>query len=143
MPALAPGTTSLTVIAAGWAPQLRKVDLRDGLRPQDFRLTPGKPIRLRIVDAAGKPVPKASVFLKEWKGSKSIYSGHNPNHPKVPDTGIPRRADADGVWEWTAAPDDPVKVAVYGQGLASVELEVAGGADMTVTLKAEHRVTGR
>ncbi|HKB01910.1 MAG TPA: sigma-70 family RNA polymerase sigma factor, partial [Gemmataceae bacterium] len=143
LPALPPGTTALTVLARGWAPQMRRVDLRDGIGPQDFRMAPGKPARLRIVDAAGKPVPKASVYLKEWKGgSRSIYSDHDPNHPKIPDTGIPRKSDADGVWEWPAAPDEPVKVEVYGRGTASVQLEVTGGTDQTVTLKAEHRITG-
>jgi uncharacterized GH25 family protein/thiol-disulfide isomerase/thioredoxin len=144
LPALPPGTTSLTVIAPGWAPQLRKVNLQAGLPPQDFRMGPGKPIRLRVVDAAGKPVPRASVYLMEWKGSKSIYSDHNPNHPKVPDTKIPRRTDANGMWEWTSAPDDPVKLRVGLKGFAECELEIAGGSsERTLTLKAEHRVTGR
>jgi RNA polymerase sigma factor (sigma-70 family) len=144
LPALAPGETTLTVIARGWAPQLRKVNLRAGLPPQDFRMAPGKPIRLRIVDAAGKPVPRAWVSLTGWKGSKSIWSDHNPNHPKVPDTGIPRRAGADGVWAWTWAPDDPVKLQIAAQGFTTSELEIAGGAaERTVTLKAAHRITGR
>src|SRR5207247_1349426 len=47
LPALAPRETTLTVMAPGWAPQLRRVKLRDGLPPQDFRMEPGKPIRLR------------------------------------------------------------------------------------------------
>jgi protocatechuate 3,4-dioxygenase beta subunit/thiol-disulfide isomerase/thioredoxin len=144
LPALAPGETTLTVIARGWAPQLRKVTLRAGLPPQDFHMVPGKPIRLRVVDAAGKPVPRAYVSLTGWQGSKSIQSAHNPNHPRVPDTGIPHRAGMDGVWEWPWAPDDPVKLEVSLPGFAVTELEVAGGApERTVTLKGEHRVTGR
>src|SRR5581483_7982523 len=95
LPALPAGPQSLTVIAPGFAPQLRKVELKPDLPEQDFRMAAGKPVRLRIVDADGKPIPKASVWLHEWKGSKSIYSDHNPNHPKVPDTGIPPRADAE------------------------------------------------
>lgn len=63
LPALPPGETTLTVIAHGWAPQLRKVSLRADLPQQDFRMAAGKPIRLRIVDAAGKPVPKAYFTL--------------------------------------------------------------------------------
>jgi RNA polymerase sigma factor (sigma-70 family) len=144
LPALAPGETTVTVLAPGWAPQLRRVRLRDGMPPQDFRMAPGKPIRLRIVDAAGKPVPAAYVTLQEWQGSKSVYSDHNPNHPPVPDTGIPRRAGADGAWEWKSAPDEPVKLHVYREGFAVRELEIAGGApEGTVVLKADHRITGR
>src|SRR5262245_61376219 len=123
---------------------MRKVDLRTGLPAQDFRLAAGKPVRLRIVDDAGKPVPGASVWLMEWRGSKSVCTDHNPNHPKVPDNGIPRRAGPDGVGEWPLAPDEPVKVHIFATGFASQDLGVTGGAgDRTVTLKAEHRVTGR
>ena len=89
LPALAPGKTSLTVIAPGWAPQLRTVDLKADLPAKDFRMAAGKLVRLRIVDTDGKPIPRAAVFLHEWKGSKSIYSDLNPNFPKMPDTGIP------------------------------------------------------
>ena len=144
LPALAPCETSLTVIAPGWAPQFRKLNLHAGLPPQEFRMEPGKPIRLRIVDAAGKPVPNAYISLVGWKGSQSIQSSHNPNHPKVPDTKIPRRTDADGIWEWASAPDDPVKVQIGAKGFAGSELERAGGVpEETVVLKPEHRVNGR
>jgi len=144
LPALKAGHTTLTVIAAGWAPQMRKVDLRDGVPEQDFRLEPGKPVRLKIVDGTGKPVPSASVWLHEWKGSKSINSDHDPNHPKVPDTGIPKKVDAAGLWEWKYAPADPVKVSIYAKGFAELQTEVTGGtAEKTITLKSEHRITGR
>ncbi len=116
LPALPPGKTALTVIAPGLAPQYRPLDLRPDLPPLDFRMTLGKPVRLRIVDVTGKPVPKAYVSLDAWKGSKSIDSNHNPNHPKVPESGIPGRADSEVEWTWLAAPDDPVKVRVYAKG---------------------------
>ncbi len=144
LPALPPGDTNLTVIAHGWAPQLRKVNLQPSLPPQDFRMGPGKPIRLRIVDAAGKPVPNASVGILGWKGIKSLQSSHDPNHPKVPDPKFPRQANAGGLWEWTWAPDDPVKLQIGLQGYAYQELEIAAGsAERTVVLKSEHRVSGR
>jgi thiol-disulfide isomerase/thioredoxin len=144
LPALPPGLTRLTVIAAGFAPQMRTVDLRAEPPEEDFRLDAGKPVRLKFVDAAGKPVPNAYVHLDEWKGSRSINSSHDPNHPKVPDSGIPKKADADGVWEWKHAPTDPVKILVMAKDFARLQTEVVGGAaERTVTLKAEHRITGR
>jgi RNA polymerase sigma factor (sigma-70 family) len=145
LPALPPGLTTLTAMAPGCAPQMRKVDVRAGLPPQDFHLRPGKTIRLRVVDAAGKPVPGASVYLLEWKGSKSIQTNHNPNHPKLPSTKIPRATNTQGVWEWTFAPNDgSVKLQIGKRGFAFSELEVAGGApERTVTLKANYRITGR
>jgi protocatechuate 3,4-dioxygenase beta subunit len=144
LPAQRPGQTTLTVIAPGWAPQLRRIMLKAGLPAQDFRMAPGKPIRLRIVHATGGPVPGADVSILGWKGSKSLQSMHNPNHPRVPDTQIPKRANADGVWTWASAPDDPVKLQIGFPGFAESELEIAGGAaERTVVLKAEHRITGR
>jgi RNA polymerase sigma factor (sigma-70 family) len=144
LPALPPRQTTLTVIAPGWAPQMRRLMLEAGMPPQDFRMAPGKRLRLRIVDAAGKPVGNAYVLIQEWKGSKSLYWDHNPNHPKVPDTGIPRRANAAGVWEWAAAPQGTLKVHVGKEGLAIRELEIAAGAgEQTVVLHGKHHVTGR
>jgi len=143
LPALAPGETTLTVVTHGWAPQLRKVNVQTSLLPQDFRMALGKTIRLRFVDAAGKPAPKAYVTLNGWKGGHSLQSIFNPNHPKVPNPKIPGKADADGVYEWTWAPDDPVKLIITSEGFARAELEIAGGAlERTVTLKIDH-VAGR
>ena len=104
----------------------------------------GKPIRLRIVDGAGKPVPNADVDILEWNGSKSIQSSHNPNHPKVPDTKIPRCADANGVWTWTSAPEGSVKVRIDGPGVTAFELDISSATpERVVTVKSEHRITGR
>ena len=141
LPALPPQETTLTVIAPGWAPQMRRVKLTPGLPPQDFRLEPGKPLRLLIVDGDGKPMPRAQVQIAEWMGRKSL---HNHDHPNVRKTGIPRNADDNGVYEWSWAPDAPVKLQVGRMGFAYVPLEIGGGgATHTVVLKAEHRVAGR
>lgn len=143
LPALTPEQTTLTVMAAGFAPQMRKLDLQAGLPPQDFQMQPGKAIRLRVVDATGKPVPKASVYITQWKGSEAIETNHNPNHPKLPDTRIPWQTDANGDWEWTAAPDGPVKLKIWSKGSTGTELEIARGSSVRiVTLRGEHRITG-
>jgi protocatechuate 3,4-dioxygenase beta subunit len=139
MPALAPRQVTLMVMTPGWAPELRRINLQSGLPPQDFRLAPGRPIQLWIVDAANKPVPNASVRLIEWKGSRAI---NNLIFSEI-DTKIPRTANADGVWEWAWASGDPVKLHIGAKGLAAAELEIAGGPSArTVVLKAEHRITG-
>ena len=98
----------------------------------------GKTIRLRIVDVAGKPIPKAYVSIAGWKGGKSLQSYHNPNYPQVPDPKIPRKCDGEGVWEWTWAPDDPVKLTINSEGFANSDVEIAGGpSERTVTLRAD------
>jgi RNA polymerase sigma factor (sigma-70 family) len=144
LPALPPRQTTLTVVAPGYAPQLRKLNLQSQATAQDFRMGRGKPARLRVVDAAGQPVPNASALLEAWRGSESIRWDHNPNHPKVPPTKIPTQTGSDGVWEWPDAPEGPVKVSVWKSGFAHIECEVAGdGPERTVVLKADPRITGR
>ncbi len=142
LPAMTPGERVLTVIAPGWAPQVRRIDLRAGLPSQDFRLTPGKPIRLRIVDAEGKAIPKAYVSVAGWRGYRSLY---NSTYPGLPDSKIAAQADKNGVWEWTWAPSDPVSLQIYarsGKGFAPCYLGIAGGGPpQTVTLKPDHRIT--
>jgi RNA polymerase sigma factor (sigma-70 family) len=141
LPAQAPGRTTLTVIVPGFAPQLRQVHVSTALPPQDFRMEPGKPIALWIIDAVGKPVPNASVILKEWRGSQSLI---NMKQSKLRDAKIPFKVDADGLWKWSWAPEDSVKLEIGAKGFAPCELKIAGGLPMrTVTLKPEHRVTGQ
>jgi RNA polymerase sigma factor (sigma-70 family) len=141
--ALPAAPTLLTVLSKGWAPQMRTVELKPGLPAQDFRLAAGQPVRLRVVDPGGNPVPSPTITLKEWQGSQAIYSAHDPNHPPVPPTGPSRTTDADGSWHWADAPAEPVKVWIGARGFAAQDLEVVGGkTDQTVTLKPEHRVRG-
>jgi RNA polymerase sigma factor (sigma-70 family) len=143
LPALPAAPTLLTVLSKGWAPQMRTVELKPGLPAQDFRLAAGQPVRLRVVDPGGNPVPSPTITLKEWQGSRAIYSAHDPNHPPVPPTGPSRTTDADGYWRWADAPAEPVKVWIGARGFAAQDLEVVGGkTDQTVTLKPEHRVRG-
>lgn len=144
LPPQFPKQITLTVIAPDFAPQLRKVNLQSEKGSQDFHMAPGKPMRLVVVNAAGKPIPNAYVTLRQWKGSQSIESTHNPNHPKVPDTGIPRRTNQEGFWEWANAPSDPVKLTVSAAGFGVSELEMSGGDSLrTVKLKSVHQITGR
>lgn len=141
LPAMAPKETTLTVIAPGWAPQLWHVSLPMDPPPQNFQMLPGKPIKLKFTDVAGKPVAGVFVRIAEWQGSKSL---HNFDHPKVRDTKIPRLSDVNGIWEWTWAPEDLVKLEISSKNYATIKLEIAGGAAMrTLVLKSEHRIVGR
>ena len=140
LPALVPHGTTLTVIAPGWAPQERPLDVRPGLAPQEIRLAAGKPIRLRIVDGAGKPLPKAYVGVDEWQGKKAL---HTHKHPSVHDTRVPNRADENGVYEWAWAPQSPVKFSVQVAGASAAVVAAGGEPEQTVVLKGPHIVTGR
>ena len=85
-------------------PELRVVDITPEIPPVDFQLKPGKRLRVRFVDATGKPLPNVEARIQRWQGKESLY---NVKHPNVIESAIPRQAK-DGVYEWTWAPDDAV-----------------------------------
>ena len=125
------GSLNVTVMAKGWAPEIRKVEVAPGLAACDFKLQRGKTLRIRFVDEDGKPISGVYVSILGWRGGKSLY---NHDHSNVLDSGIPRRSAADGLFEWTWAPDDEVK---YGFALEEYENVVEESLAPT---EGEHRV---
>ena len=116
-PPLPDGRMTVTVVAEGWMPQLRDVEIAPKMTPVDFQLKPGKMLRIKFVDQSGNPVPGVGVGIASWRGEKSLY---NHKHPNVVDSRIPRQADAGGIYEWTWAPDDPVTYSFGKENIGSV-----------------------
>jgi hypothetical protein len=116
-PPLPPMPMTVTAIAPGWAPELKKITITEQNPPVDFQLQPGKTLRLRFVDDAGKPLPEVSVGIEGWRGGKSLY---NHKHPNVLDTSIPVQADKSGVYQWSWAPADPVTYSFWKEGYRPV-----------------------
>ena len=110
---LPPGPIAVTVMAEGWAPELKEIEIGPQNPPVDFQLKPGRTIRLRIVDGSGAPVPQVEVEFSRWRDSRSLY---NVKHPYVLDNKIPRYTDEEGLYEWTWAPEDPVTYSFYKKG---------------------------
>ena len=50
-------------------------------------------------------MPNVGVGIHGWRGGQSLY---NYKHPNVVDSHVPVQADANGIYEWTWAPDDAV-----------------------------------
>ena len=116
---LAPGKRKITVVAPGFAPQQREVEISHGLLDVDFQLENGHPLKIRITDAAGKPLPKAYVQIEEWRGTEALYCHI---HPNVIASGIPSRADENGLFAWDWAPADAVKFNVSAKGYKTQEI---------------------
>ena len=57
----------LTVMAKGWMPDSRIVDVPPKMGTIDFRLQPGRKLKIRCVDSSGAPVPEVSVRLERWR----------------------------------------------------------------------------
>ncbi len=140
LPPLPRGPVTITVVARNWMPVQKKIDLQPGLRPIDFRLEPGKALRVAIVDKTGKPVPGVSVSIHRWRGQESLY---NIRHPNVLDTQIPNETDESGAYLWTWAPNDAVTYSLYKKGYVTQEVDLtATGLVQTVTLHKVLRITG-
>ncbi len=78
------------------------------------------------------PIPNANVSFGRdgWRRTTAIY---NNDHSHVPDSGIPRRADENGVFTWDWAPSDGVNYFIYKSGYDS--------KSVTLVAKTEaHRV---
>jgi RNA polymerase sigma factor (sigma-70 family) len=104
-PGVAPGTVILTVQAAGHAPELKSVTARMGMEPLEFRLGPGRSIRGRIVDLAGKPIAGAPISAGFWRNHQSLV-WHT-------------LTDADGRYRWDEAPEDEVLIDIGALGYTS------------------------
>ncbi|MGL4549713.1 MAG: carboxypeptidase-like regulatory domain-containing protein, partial [Gemmataceae bacterium] len=140
LPTLKPGRHPITVVAVGHMPQRREVEAAAGPRREDFRLEPGKRLRVRVTDEDGKPV-RASFSIDFWRGTKSLYT---TRHPDVLPTHIPDRTNAEGLYEWSWAPADAVKYHVLAEGfLRNTFTLTAGDGVQTVTLRRVRTVAGR
>jgi beta-lactamase regulating signal transducer with metallopeptidase domain/uncharacterized GH25 family protein/thiol-disulfide isomerase/thioredoxin len=110
---LAPGEYPVTIVAPGFAPDQRKIQLSRSMQDVDFQLAAGNPIRIQILDEAGNPVPNAHVAIGQWRGTEAIY---NMQHSNVPESGVPRRANEDGIYTWDWAPADGVEYRIGAEG---------------------------
>jgi hypothetical protein len=118
LPPLPPLTLTVTVIAEGWAPDLKKVEITPAKHEANFQLKPGKKLRIRFFDESGKPIPEVFVQTTGWRDCKSLY---NMKHPMVLETKIPDSADKNGIYEWTWAPEDAVEYYFGKQGYEEIE----------------------
>ncbi|WP_165250539.1 carboxypeptidase regulatory-like domain-containing protein [Paludisphaera soli] len=139
LPALAAGSTRLTVVAEGWMPETRTVALGPDMASVNFQLRPGKELRVRFVDRAGSPVPDVHVGIRRWRGSEALY---NHRHPNVVDTKIPEKADGEGVYRWTWAPDDSVTYQFSKPGEFSQEVALTADGSEKVVVVGGRRIAG-
>lgn len=103
LPALSTGRVQLTLFAKGWMPQMQMVDVKEDMDPAAFSVQPGKQLQVKVVDASGQPVPDADFALQSWRGV-SVESVAD----EIQQSGVPGRANDQGIYNWDWAPDDAV-----------------------------------
>lgn len=135
------GPQKVAVVAKGWMPDLRAIVVAPGLAPVDFRLKPGKILRLRIVDRTGAPVPGVYTSVDAWRGAYLV--DNNDRGVGGEETGIPLQTDEAGRIEWSWAPDDAVKFNLNKEGYAQGEVTVtADGSEQTRTINPLFHIKG-
>jgi hypothetical protein len=79
---------------------MKDIEIAAGMEPVDLQMRPGGTIRVRVLDAEGKPAAKSRIFFQRWKGEQIRYFEFDK---------VNQYADKDGVWEWREAPLDPIE----------------------------------
>ncbi|TWU33910.1 hypothetical protein Poly41_49100 [Novipirellula artificiosorum] len=79
----------------------------------------GNPLTLEIVDHDGQPIPDVYVGIGQWRGTEAIY---NEKRSSVPESGIPRKSDSKGIYQWDWAPEDAVVYRLGKQGFVTTEV---------------------
>ncbi len=100
-----PRLTRVVVSAKGRAPEVQEVRVKPEMDPVDFKLVPGRKIRVRVVDEQGKGIPRARIFFQQWRGSWiGTFFEFRYVH---------QYTDKNGVWEWDEAPVDEFQADIY------------------------------
>ncbi|TWU51070.1 Nickel uptake substrate-specific transmembrane region [Rubripirellula tenax] len=92
--------------AKGRTMELEEVRVGPDMDPVDFVLKPGGHVRIRVVDADGKGIPKARVFFQRWRGSIEYFEFDH----------VDQYADENRVWQWDEAPLDPFEADICRPG---------------------------
>lgn len=137
---LSPGQYPVTVLAPGFAPQQVNFNLDPSAANLDFSLKVGNPLKIEVVDQDGQPVPDVYVGIGEWRGTEAIY---NNKHSNVPESGVPRKSDSNGIYQWDWAPEDAVVYRLGKKGFVTTEVAlVARDQAHRITLSPQMKIYG-
>lgn len=86
--------------------EMKEVRIGPGIDPVDFVLPMGRTVRVKVVDAEGKGLPKARIFLQRWRGRVDYFEF---NH-------VDCYTDENGWWVWNEAPVDAFEADICPRG---------------------------
>jgi beta-lactamase regulating signal transducer with metallopeptidase domain len=108
-----PRMTKIVVSAKGRAMDRKQVEVASDMGPVNFKMEPGGKIRVRVLDANGKPAGRTRIFFQQWRGHIEYFEFEHIN----------QYSDANGVWQWDEAPLDEfvADICPRGGGMQLVE----------------------
>ncbi len=136
-----PGKTLLSAEADGFGATTREVELKPDAEPFRLILQAGKLLRVRVVDKAGRPVPKATLYL-DTMNNRPI---NDPDYGKITvQASFDGHTDSDGRLVWSNAPTAEVTFDVTAKGHMRVEMVTvaADGVEHEIVLPPALVVSG-
>lgn len=121
LPGSPPGRNLLSAAAKGFATTTMEVDVTADAKPFQLSLHRGRLLRLRMVDQADRPVPKAWIGLNTMD-YRSRPGGH-PSSPAPVQAEFQSRTDAEGRLTWTDAPATEMSFSVMAHGFMHVNAD--------------------
>lgn len=124
-------TMLIKVTAKGLATELLELPAQRLTKGVEVRLKKGTPLRGRITDLDGKPIPGAFASARSWRGYPVLNWG--------------ARADAEGRFTWQEAPPDSVVFTFDAQGFRTAKniKLTATAEEHTIILQPPLKITGR
>jgi hypothetical protein len=130
---------TMLVQVRGYQPVTRSFKARAGVQPVEFRLDPGKVMKGRVVDTAGKPIAGASVLMLNSARNRGIF--------------LRTWTDMEGRFVWDSAPDHSVELTIGKPGYLDIEqapftardqeIEIVLKPALTVTIRVVDAASGQ
>ncbi|MGV3773687.1 MAG: sigma-70 family RNA polymerase sigma factor [Verrucomicrobiales bacterium] len=106
IPGCKPGPDLLSAEAHGFAPLTQRVDLSPATGPFAIMLSRGKPLRIRVVNHRGDPIPHVNAFLDTFGDPTFTVPASTTASEPVPIQASPKlKSDSSGRIRWENAPD--------------------------------------
>jgi beta-lactamase regulating signal transducer with metallopeptidase domain/protocatechuate 3,4-dioxygenase beta subunit len=138
---LALGEHTFTVIAPGFRPERRIVEVDSSMPELRFELKPGKRLQVKVVDGQGLPIPNAYFHVGSWSGVEPEFNG---SQTSILHNRIPRNAFENGVYVWDGAPTDAITFQISARNFASKKVSLtATDAEHVVELTPALVVYGK
>ncbi|WP_395747197.1 M56 family metallopeptidase [Prosthecobacter sp.] len=124
-------TDWMTFEAAGFQPQMHSVTVTTGKTGmQDVKLARSRPLRLRLVDEKGAPLPDARLSANRWQDKRTLW--------------FEAVTDAEGRCEWNGAPVDEVQWDIVGGMGALRDVRIsASDEEQTIVFRPAVRFVGK
>jgi peroxiredoxin len=119
----------VTVKAKGMAPELVRVEAKEGTARAEVTLKKGQLLTGQLVDAAGNPVTVGQVFLDTWRGARTLVKS--------------LALDDQGKFSWEEAPADEIRADILAPGYRSArQTVIQAGKPNVIVMRAPTLVRG-